>query len=145
MPTLTSLIFVGYAALTFNATSPEQAQIEVEPGYWNWSHQTTLANIPFSEENTECLPPSQSRFSLDRLAADLGQDCSVTDVESQGSGYSFTLVCEGFYSGEAQGTLRKLSDYQIQLEASGQVMLAGLAADFSFDANANHVGQCPQE
>ena len=57
MPILTSLIFVGYAALTFNATSPEQAQIEVEPGYWNWSHQTTLANIPFSEENTECLPP----------------------------------------------------------------------------------------
>ena len=80
MQILTSLIFVSYAALTFNATSPEQAQIEVEPGYWNWSHQTTLANIPFSEENTECLPPSQSRFSLDRLAADLGQDCSVTDV-----------------------------------------------------------------
>ena len=40
MPILTSLIFVGYAALTFNATSPEQAQIEVEPGSVSYTHLT---------------------------------------------------------------------------------------------------------
>ena len=145
MKFVSSLAASSLALIMIGSASADSPEIDLEPGYWNWSHHTTLAGIPFSEENTECLPPEQSQITLDRMAADLGQDCSVSNVTPLGSGYSFTLSCDGFYAGEASGTLRKLSDYQLQLQATGQVMLAGLAADFSFEANASHVGQCPME
>ncbi|WP_293612814.1 DUF3617 family protein [Ponticaulis sp.] len=139
--TLTALIVSGLIAGTAAAT--EDAEISVAPGLWNWSHSTTLAGVPFSEENTECLPPDMASVSLQEMADDLNQDCVVSDIQPIQAGYSFTLTCTGFYTGEAEGTMTKLSDYQLQMDAEGQVGLAGMEADFSFSARAMRVDECP--
>ena len=118
-------------------------EVQVLPGYWNWSHKTRLAAIEFTEENTECLPEDKAQVSLQDLAEDLDQNCSLSDVIANESGYDFTLTCNGFYAGEATGSMTKLSDTDVMMQAAGRVVLAGVSADFDFEAQATRVGTCP--
>ena len=137
------IAIAGLITLAVPAHANSGAGVEVAPGYWNWSHDTTLAAISFSEENTECLSPNAARVSRDEIASDLDSGCRISQATPIPDGYDFTLTCSGFYSGEATGTLRRLSAHQLSMEATGRVVLAGIGANFAFEASANRVGDCP--
>ena len=124
------------------ASANDRGEIAVEPGLWNWSHQTMLASFPFREENTECLSADKAKFSLQDVADHLGQKCSVSSMTEIANGYNFTLSCAGFYSGTANGTMTKESEDQLAMNATGIVDVGGVEADFSFNAKAERVGEC---
>ena len=125
------------------ANADASGVISVNPGLWNWSHRTVLVSFPIEEENTECLPAEQSSISLNDLAEDLGQNCSITDVTENGSGYDFKLACNGIYAGTASGNFTKISDNQVRLTGAGEVSVLGEVGSFTIEANANRVGECP--
>lgn len=125
------------------ASANDAGEIAVEPGLWNWSHETLLASFPFKEENTECLPADKANFSLQDVADHLGQDCSIAGMSEKPEGYDFTLSCTGFYSGTAQGSMVRQNDESLAIDATGMVDVGGVKADFSFKANAQRIGDCP--
>lgn len=142
------LIALGLLCATATAPSiaaaeGESAEISVNPGLWNWSQRTVLVSFPIEEENTECLPESDANFSLQRLADDLDQNCSISDVEQSGNEYDFTLSCDGIYAGSATGTFTKISDEHVELKGAGKVELLGEVGNFTIEAKAVRVGACP--
>ena len=134
-------LVVGLSAGT-EAYANDAGTMEVNPGLWNWTHQTKLANQPFGESNTECLSEDKASFSLQDFADALGNSCRISNVAPQADGYVFSLNCTGFYTGQAQGSMTKFSDDEIRVSARGNVTLAGVTAPFEFDAKANRVGAC---
>lgn len=136
-----SLLATAFISAPF-ASASDAGKIAVEPGLWNWSHETLLASFPFKEENTECLPSEQASFSLQDMADHLGQDCSVSSMSERPDGYDFTLSCSGFYSGTAKGSFLRQSDESLAMNAAGMVDVGGVTADFSFKAKAERVGEC---
>ncbi len=117
--------------------------VSVKPGLWNWSHATELAGFPFTETNTECLPPKNAKISLTDVADALDQNCTVSSVRPVENGYNFSLSCSGEISGRALGRLTRVSDTEVAMDASGMASLAGMEAPFTFRATAKHVGACP--
>lgn len=131
---------IGSASITAGTTNGD---VSVEPGLWSWSHETMLFEIPINEQNTECLTSEMASMSLDDLAHNLDEGCSVSQKSVKGDVTSFTLSCTGRYSGEATGSLTKLSDQEIKMTANGKVSLTEeISAPFSFNAHAKREGSC---
>lgn len=131
---------IGGATITAEQANSD---VSVEPGLWTWSHETMLFEIPINEQNTECLTPEMAEMTLDDLAKDLDEGCSVSQKSTQGDVTNFTLSCTGRYSGEARGALTKISDQEIKMTANGQVSLTeDISAPFTFNAHATRQGSC---
>lgn len=143
---LKSSLFAACIALACStagaAYATDAGKVSVNPGLWNWGHQTKLAGQPFSESNTECLPEDDASFSIQQIADSFNQSCIVSDVAPQADGYVFKMTCSGFYTGEAQGSLTRYSADNIGVSAIGTVTLGGITAPFEFDAKADRIGEC---
>ena len=129
-------------------TEDVSGEVSVAPGLWNWSHDTTLAEFHFQEENTECLPEDRSRISLNDIAREFQENplinsCTVGNIAKTSDGYNFTLTCDGALSGVANGKVVKSDEENIAVSAVGSVAQLGKAGNFSFNATATRVGQCP--
>jgi len=125
---------------------PGAGEVFVEPGLWNWSHQSVLIGIPVTESNTECMPPEMAKMSLNDFAKDLDEGCSVSEDARNGGTIDFTLTCSGKYQGQATGQLTKIDDKNLQMSANGQVSLTlfeqQISGPFQFNASATHQGSC---
>ena len=130
------------ASVTGAASAADAGTVSVNPGLWNWGHNTKLAGQPFSESNTECLPEDDANFSIQDIAESFNQACVISDISPQADGFVFKMSCNGFYTGEAQGSLTRYSADSLGVSAIGTVTLGGITAPFEFDAKADRVGTC---
>lgn len=120
-----------------------ETHLDVQPGLWQWSHQTRLSGIGFSEENTECLSQEMASMSLQDFVTKLDPACSVTTDESSDSTIAFSLSCTGDIKGNATGTLTRTSDRKVSIQANGAVIFDDdVSAPFQFNAQASHQGSC---
>lgn len=131
-----------FGSVSTTAQKPE-THLDVQPGLWQWSHQTRLSGIGFSEENTECLSQDMASMSLQEFVSKLDPACSVTTNEGAGGTIAFSLSCNGDIKGNATGTLTRSSDQKLSVQANGAVIFDDdVSAPFQFNAQASRQGSC---
>ncbi|MBI1359930.1 MAG: DUF3617 family protein [Alphaproteobacteria bacterium] len=123
------------------ADSMKDASFEVTPGQYHWQQNTSVAGIPISEDNTECLTEKKASMTLSGLARDLDKSCTVDEVAQTADGYTFKLICTGKIPGTARAQLVH-SDRSMTITAKGNAKVLGIPAGFSVKADATYVGAC---
>ncbi len=126
------------------ADTVKDASFDVTPGQYHWQQNTSVAGIPISEDNTECLTEKKANMTLSGLARDLDKSCTVDEVAQAADGYTFKLICTGKIPGTAQARLVH-SDRSMTITAKGSAKLLGIPAGFSVKADATYVGACTPE
>ncbi len=124
----------------------EPGVVSVTPGMYAWS-QTTIIRLdpiefPIKEENLECLRDEKSQMSLQDIADDLDNECTMTRVDAIDGGYSFDMSCEGNVAGTVSGNLI-VEDDKVSLTASGNAVAMGFKAPVKMSATATRTGDCP--
>ncbi len=115
--------------------------LSIEPGAWEWTHETMLGPAPISSTSVQCVEPDDASVSLDEITEDLAGQCSMADIAETDEGYSFKLNCHGDIKGIATGKIVS-GDKTIALTASGAASVYGMTAPFTISANAKHIGEC---
>lgn len=133
---IVATVFVSGASATVDDV------IELQSGEWTWSHETKLAGIVFSEENTACLNASESRLHLSEVLSNLQPGCSLTSLYRDDDEYNYKVVCRGEVSGEATGTLLIDDGRLARLTADGSLRFADAEAGFEMIASAERTGVC---
>ena len=133
---------ISVAPLCFSAGADE-AVVTVKPGLWTWNYAATLIGFPITETNTECLTKNNAEISLEAFVKDLQDTCALSNLKETGNATSFVMTCTGNYAGEARGQYQKVSEEEIQMNATGRVtMFDQVEAPFTFKANATYIGDC---
>jgi hypothetical protein len=141
------LLFAAAIAVVASAAwadTMKDASFKVTPGQYHWVQNSSVAGIPISEDNTECLTPEKANMTLSGLARKLQKTCTVDNVAQTADGYTFKLICAGKYPGTADAKLVK-SDKAMGITAEGSAKLLGIPAAFTVKADATFVGACTPE
>ena len=136
---IVATVFVSGASATIDDV------IELQPGEWTWSHETQLAGIVFTENNTACLKTSESRLRLSEVVSNLQPGCSLASLSQGDDQYNYKVVCRGEVSGEATGTLLIEDGQMARLTADGSLRFADAEAGFEMTASAERTGVCATE
>ncbi|MFC7291854.1 DUF3617 domain-containing protein [Hirschia litorea] len=129
------------AALAAPSANQEGYTVQIEPGAWEWTHETMIGPAPITSTETQCVTPEDATISLKDIADDLAGQCAMADITKNADGYAFKLNCDGDVKGIANGKL-STTGKTISLSANGAASLYGMMAPFTIKADAKHVGAC---
>ncbi|ACT58178.1 DUF3617 domain-containing protein [Hirschia baltica] len=136
-----SLTLAMSAALAAPNETEGKRIIAIEPGAWEWTHETMIGPAPITSTETQCVTPDEATVSLNDIVEDLSGYCAMADVTTTEKGYAFKLNCDGDVKGIANGEL-SASRRAISLNASGAASFYGMMAPFTIQADAKYVGAC---
>ena len=134
------LILLPLAALAFAATANAET-VSVEPGLWDYEYTALLAGLPINQSGSECIAPENADLSLQAGAADLDNDCVISNTHRIEGGYTFTLTCLGNIAGEGSGKIVSTGD-TLTLSLEGKAGPGGVLAPFNIDGTAKRAGGC---
>ncbi len=129
------------AALAAPTDNKESHTVQIEPGAWEWTHETMIGPAPITSTEIQCVTPEDATISLQKIADDLSGQCAMADITKTDEGYAFKLNCDGDVKGIANGKLSATSK-TVSLTANGAASLYGMMAPFTVKADAKHVGAC---
>ncbi len=139
-------IIAGFLTLAMSAAlatpnKDEEHALSIEPGAWEWTHETMIGPAPVKSTEVQCVAPDEATLSLSDIAEDLSAQCSMAEIAKIDQGYSFKLNCAGDIKGIANGKI-KASEKTISLSANGAASMFGMTAPFVISAEAKHIGEC---
>ena len=139
-------IIAGFLTLAMSAalatpSKDEEHTLIIEPGSWEWTHETLIGPAPITSTEVQCVTPEDTKLALSDIADELSAKCSMAEISRIDQGFSFKLSCDGEIKGIANGKL-KTTGKTISLSANGAASMFGMTAPFVISAEAKHIGDC---
>ena len=136
---LLSFFFVGVIAAESQMI---ETGIELQPGQWNWSHESIHGQENQSTGGEVCLDEAIDALIATQTILKPSARCSFMEVSNSGGRPGFAVACDGNVTAQGKGRLVQDEDGQITAHVSGYADAYGFMVPFTMIVTAEYAGEC---